>query len=207
MKILFTLIAFFILTACISSLGIQEINGNDLHYQALITQSQNNPTISTVMELREVYPQTGQYRQSLIIEKQLHQPILSTITDNAWQDCLTYSQQLLAVNYTSLSGHYGAMVCQLELGQKQHSLHHQNMLNMLLEAIWTGANGESIESAFVAISEQEISQFIEFHALDIIKQHTIVIEEKTYKQVSLHDSRNEDLFDWYFDITAFAEMN
>jgi len=207
MKILFTLIASVILTACVSSLVIQEMNGDDLRYHTLLVQSQTKPSITTVTELREVYPHTTQYRQNLIVEKQLHQPIINAITDSAWQDCLGYSQQLLADNYTSLSGHYGAMVCQLELGQKQHSLHHQNMINMLLETIWNGANGESTESAFVALSEQEISQFIEFHALDIIKQRTMLIEDKMYKKVSLRDSRNEDFFDWYFDITAFAEMN
>jgi len=207
MKILFTLIASLILTACVSSQGIQEMDGDNLHYQTLLVQSQTNPSITTVTQLREVYPHTTQYRQNLIVEKQLHQPILNAITDNAWQDCLAYSQQLLEGNYTSLPGHYGAMVCQLELGQKQHSLQHQNMINMLLETIWNGANGESFESAFVALSEQEISQFIEFHALDIIKQRTIVIEDKMYKQVSLRDSRNEVLFDWYFDITAFTERN
>lgn len=193
----------FLISAC-SSVQDTESQHNQYsdRYSELVEIVKIEPSINAVTELRQVYVLTDRYEKNIVSDKVSNPPLFMSMVDENWSLCLDKSAQALERNYISLTNHYKAMVCSLESGKSQQSAYHESMLNMLLEAIWTTGDGQSIQTAFFSTSMAEIDAFIEFHGLEIISRSLIQNDDKSFDVVTLNDAKNAEQFKWYFDITA-----
>lgn len=166
-------------------------------YVALVKEVKTKPTLEAVTKLRELVVLTNRQTPSAI-EENLNQRQFAAIEAERWFICLDIANQALAVNYASISSHYGAMVCRLEAGDTVQGLYHESVMNLLLEAVWTTGNGESLETAFQIINRSDKHAFIEFHGLELIKQNITRLDGRDYYFVTVYDGLKDITFEWYF---------
>jgi hypothetical protein len=206
MKPTMRLLTFFLtclLSACSSVPLIQE-NINDEHlesnarYSTLVHTIKTNPTLPALIELRQVVALTDRYKKNAIHEQVQNQFLFEAIETENWALCLQKANEGLASNYASLNSHFGAMVCNIELGDAIQGQYHESVFNQLLESIWTTGDGESIDTAFQVINIADRDAFIEFHTLDLIKQSITRRDGQNYDVVTIYDLEKDEVFEWYF---------
>lgn len=198
MTILIVLLSF-LLSACTSApQSLESLNDYDARYGALVNTVKTKPTLAAVIELRQIFVLANRSKVKTTSEKKLTQAMFNALDENDWPICIESANAALARNYNSLNGHYVAMACNFESGNKTIGQYHESVLNLLLEAIWTTGNGESIETAFHIISDVERNAFIEFHGLETTTQTVINHHNSIYDLMTLNDVHQNDTFDWYF---------
>ena len=167
-------------------------------YLALIDDIETGPVLTKITELRQFVVLTIRNQSHAIAEETLTHGAFEAIEAIDWMTCLDIVDELLAMNYASLNGHYTAMVCQLESDDAAQSQYHESVMNQLLEAVWLTGNGESLETAFQVINRAERDAFIEFHGLEFIKHSVTRLDGQDYEVVTLYDARKDETFEWYF---------
>jgi hypothetical protein len=200
---LLTLLLACLLSACTSVSLIQEnINDRQLksnaRYDALVHAIKTQPTLPAITELRQVTVLTTGYKANAANEEVQKQFLFEDIENENWALCLQKANEGLASNYASLNSHFGAMVCNIELGNVIQGQYHESVFNQLLEAILITGNGESIDTAFQVINIADRDAFVEFHALDLIKQSITRRDGQNYDVVTIYDLEKDEVFEWYF---------
>jgi len=200
---LLTLLLACLLSACTSVSLIQEnINDRQLksnaRYDALVHAIKTQPTLPAITELRQVTVLTNGYKANAANEEVQNQFLFEAIENENWALCLQKANGGLASNYASLNSHFGAMVCNIESGNAIQGQYHESVFNQLLEAIWITGDGKSIDTAFQVINIADRDAFIEFHALDLIKQSITRRDGQNYDVVTIYDLEKDEVFEWYF---------
>jgi hypothetical protein len=200
---LFTIFLVCLLSACSSVLLMQEeINDKyleaDARYTALVQAIKVQATLPAITELRQVTVLPDSFRENTVTEQIDNQALFEAMEVDNWTACLQRANEALASHYASLNSHYAAMVCRLESGEPIQSHYHESVLNLLLEAIWSTGDGESIDSAFQVINIAERNAFIEFHGLEFIKHSLTRRDGQDYDVVTIYDAKKDDTFEWYF---------
>ena len=211
MPILVIFLAFLI-SACTSIQTMQlqsplEHNKANIYYNELVNTVKEKPSLETITALRQLTILTDRLKTNMAAEKILNQGLFETMDTSNWLACIQKANKALARHYASLNNHYAAMVCNIESGEALQGQYHESVLNYLLEALWTTGNGESIETAFQVINELEQNAFLEFHGLEFIKNTVTNRDGHSYNLVTLYDARKDELFEWYFDISAQTVIN
>lgn len=206
MRILVILLAFLI-SACTSIQTMQlqsplEHNKPNTRYNELINTIKEKPSLAAITELRLLTISTDRFKTNMAAEKMLNQSLFEAMDAGNWLVCLQKANESLARHYASLNSHYAAMVCSLESGEAIQGQYHESVLNHLLEAVWTTGDGESIETALQVINELEQNAFLEFHGLELIKHSITRRDGQNYNLATLYDARKDEVFEWYFKISA-----
>ncbi len=177
----------------------------DEQYASLIADIKAGPDPARLKTLREHYVNTSYYQPYNMAEFTLGASMFAAISAKDWAGCLAQSATLLANNYISLNGHYGAMVCQLERGEQQQGEYHQEVLDSLVSAIWLSGDGKTAETAFFITSTAELYTFVQMHGLEVTQQALAWHNETPYDVMTILNPRDNTEFTWYFDISA--QMN
>ncbi|MFT7235346.1 MAG: hypothetical protein ACI9QV_000923 [Methylophagaceae bacterium] len=191
-----------LLSACSSAHRTQQKNNientqHNVAYNILVKTIKAMPSLEVTVDLRAVYVLTDRY-QSNTHEKELNQSLINAMASANWPNCVRKADEVLELNYTNLNAHYAAIACHFELDEKKRGQYHEDILNLLLEAIWTTGDGESAKTAFHITSKTEKEAFIKFHGLHVVKQTVIDFDDQDYDLMTLDDAQNNDVFEWYF---------
>jgi hypothetical protein len=119
-----------------------------------------------------------------------------------WEACLTATSLILEENYTSLTGHYGAMVCHSELGQSDLSQYHNVMLDGFMDAIWRSGDGKTPASAFYITSSNDLYSFVQLNGLMATSQSLVYYEQRPIDAIRVENPQTMQESTWYFDVTA-----
>lgn len=191
-----------VLGACAS---VEPQESADSPYARQLEAVQASPSGEGFRRLRELYPESDRYAPYDTTERALTQVMDEQLRAGNWPGCIESADELLAYNYTSLFGHYGAMRCHYELGRRASGEYHQLALDSLLDMIWDSGDGESPETAFTTITPPELSAFLRLHGLSVNEQSIVNHEGRVYEQVTVFDAESRERLLWWFDITAQYE--
>jgi hypothetical protein len=174
----------------------------DQQYQLLLADAQQAPEPRRLSLLREAYIKTSAYKPYHMSERAISSLMFEAIAKKDWQQCLSHTSKLLAEQFISLNGHYGAMVCQFESGNTEQGEYHQEVLDSLVAAIWQSGDGKTPETAFFCTSTTELYAFINLHGFNAKAQALVWHEEQPYDLMTIVNPRDEHEFSWYFNISA-----
>lgn len=174
----------------------------DQHYQLLLADAQQAPEPRRLSLLREAYIKTSAYKPYHMAERAISSLMFEAIAKKDWQQCLSHTSNLLAEQFISLNGHYGAMICQFESGNTEQGEYHQEVLDGLMAAIWQSGDGKTPETAFFCTSTTELYAFINLHGFNAKAQALVWHEEQPYDLMTIVNPRDEHEFSWYFNISA-----
>jgi len=174
----------------------------DQQYQLLLADAQQAPEPRRLALLREAYIKTSVYKPYQMAESAISSLMFEAIAKKDWQQCLSHTSKLLAEQFISLNGHYGAMVCQFESGNTEKGEYHQEVLDGLMAAIWQSGDGKTPETAFFCTSTTELYAFINLHGFNAKAQALVWHEEQPYDLMTIVNPRDEHEFTWYFNISA-----
>ncbi len=149
-----------------------------------------------------IYPLTSNYSPYANVEQAQKLLAFESMEQQNWEDCLTATSLILEENYTSLTGHYGAMVCHSELGQSDLSQYHNVMLDGFMDAIWRSGDGRTPATAFYITSTNDLYAFVQLNGLIATSQSLVYYEQRPIDAIQVEDPETMQESKWYFDVTA-----
>ena len=149
-----------------------------------------------------LYPFTSNYSPYANVEQAQKLLAFDSMEQQNWEACLTATSLILEENYTSLSGHYGAMVCHSELGQSDLGKYHNVMLDGFMDAIWRSGDGTTPATAFYITSTNDLYAFVQLNGLMATSQSLVYYEQRPIDAIQVEDPQTMQESTWYFDVTA-----
>lgn len=182
--------------------SVIDYNKSDQDYLNLVNKIKTNQaTAQDYDSIIKIYPLTSFYEPASDKE-QAAKLISQTQMENAqWRDCLITNNALLANNYTSLTGHYGAAICSAELGNLALGRFHNAILDNFIEAIWRTGDGQTPQSPFYITSSNDLYAFIQLHQLVAVGQSLIYVNNYPIQAIKVQQPESKRTTTWYFDVT------
>ncbi|WP_412972162.1 DUF4919 domain-containing protein [Glaciecola sp. MF2-115] len=175
----------------------------DADYQALVAQlEQGDATERDFDTIIRVYPLTTKYRPYANVEQAQKLIAFESMEQSNWEACLQATARILEENYTSLTGHYGAMVCYTELGQNTQADYHNAMLDGFMGAIWRSGDGQTPATAFYITSTNDLYAFVQLNGMMATGQSIVYFEQRPIEAIKVEDPQSKQESTWYFDVTA-----
>ncbi len=131
-------------------------------------------------------------------------PMFKALGTKNYPACISYANDLLEVDYTSMNAHYSAWVCNEDSGKQADASYHRYVLKGLIDSIKNSGDGQSTETAFVMISNEEIVAFLEFQGLEIVDHSIIEANDKSYDVIQIKNKETGEQSELTFDITLQA---
>lgn len=182
---------------------IIDYNKADKDYRALITKFESERhQASDFDQIIRVYPLTSKYSPYNNLEQANKLLALNSMDEKNWKTCLHATEAMLTENYTSLTGHYGAMVCHFETGQSARSDYHKTMLDGFMQAVWRSGDGKLPESAFYITSANDLYAFVQLNGMVAKGQSLIYHEKRPMNAIKVENPETQQESIWYFDVTA-----
>lgn len=201
------LIAFYLALGACTSINKQDTrvldyDKSDKEYLSLVSKVKSGKAIASDYDtLIRVFPLSSFYKPKSDSEQSAKLMSQSYMENQQWQLCLNINNALLDINYTSLTGHYGAAVCAAELSNIVLGKYHNSVLDNFIEAIWRTGNGQSPQTPFYIISVNDLYAFIQLHQLVAVGQSLTYVNELPIQAIKVQNPANNRTFTWYFDIT------
>lgn len=175
----------------------------DADYQALVSKLEQEPAQTSDFDnIIRIYPLTTKYQPYANIEQAQKLVAFEYMEQQNWEACLQATRLILEENYTSLTGHYGAMVCYSESGQRSKSEYHNAMLDGFMGAIWRSGDGKTPASAFYITSSNDLYAFVQLNGMMAIGQSLVYYERRPIDAIKIEDPETKNESTWYFDVTA-----
>ncbi len=185
-----------LMSACVSHVGLQ--NGTDSDYRAELAVVMDRSKSADFTKLRMGYTDTKMYSP---YGNGSTKPIFNAINQKDFKKCLALSNELLKTRFPSLVGHYAAMLCNSELGQKESADFHKFVLDGLMDSIGNSGDGKSSETAFITISTDELYAFLQLAGLEVLRQALVNKNGQAYDVMTVKNPRDEKEMDLYFNIS------
>lgn len=175
---------------------------SDKDYNSLVAKVKSGQAVASDYDmLIRIFPLSSFYKPKSDSEQSAKLMSQSYMENQQWQLCLNVNNALLDINYTSLTGHYGAAVCAAELSNIVLGKYHNSVLDNFIEAIWRTGNGQSPETPFYIISVNDLYAFIQLHQLVAVGQSLTYVNELPIQAIKVQNPANNRTFTWYFDVT------
>ncbi|GAB56570.1 hypothetical protein GPUN_2455 [Glaciecola punicea ACAM 611] len=175
---------------------------SDTDYYAIIDKINNHQAHAADYDrIIQLYPLTSLYRPRSDDEQRFKLLSQAYMQNGQWQQCLNINNELLATNYTSLTGHYGVAICAAESGNIALGRFHNAILDNFIEAIWRTGSGQSPESPFYITSVSDIYAFIQLHQLVAVGQSLTYINNLPIQAIRVQNPETNRSLTWYFNVT------
>lgn len=173
----------------------------DAEYAVLVEKVRLTPRQEDLRSLREAYVRTSLYAPYDGREEAEADLAFEALDDGDLERCRREASRLLDHNYTSLYGHFGAMVCNRKDGRTAKADFHEDVAGGLIDVIRATGDGNSHATAFSAISTAEIRAFLTLQGLEVLDQNLSQDGDRWYDIMSVRDPATGREFPLYFDIT------
>ncbi len=175
----------------------------DKDYNALVAKFKRQEGSSLDFDtIVRIYPLTSNYSPYANVEQAQKLLAFESMERKNWEDCLIATSLILEENYTSLTGHYGAMVCHSELRQSDLSQYHNVMLDGFMDAIWRSGDGRTPATALYITSTNDLYAFVQLNGLIATSQSLVYYEQRPIDAIQVEDPQTMQESTWYFDVTA-----
>lgn len=175
----------------------------DADYYALVAKFERDEAQATDFDdsLR-IYPLTTKYSPYGNVEQAQKLVAFASMEEQNWEACLHATKLILEQNYTSITGHYGAMVCHFESGQQENGEYHNVMLDGFIDAIWRSGDGKTLATAFYISSTNDLYAFVQLNGMIATGQSLVYFEQRPMNAIKVKDPQTKQESTWYFDVTA-----
>lgn len=174
---------------------------HDEEYLLLVGRIRAAPRQEDLHALREAYVRTSRYAPYDGREEAEADLTFDALDDGDLERCRLEASRLLEHNYTSLYGHFGAMVCNRKDGRTAEADFHEDVAGGLIDVIRATGDGNSHATAFSAISTAEIRAFLTLQGLEVLDQNLSQDGDHWFDVMSVRDPATGKEFPLYFDIT------
>ncbi len=175
----------------------------DADYRALVAKFKAGQASSEDYDaITRVYPLTSNYNPYASAEQTQKLVAFEHMENKQWDACLRATDIILDENYTSLTGHYGAMVCHYEQGQQAQGEFHNALLDGFIDAVWRSGDGRTPATAFYITSSNDLYAFVQMHGFIVTSQSLVYHEERPMDAISVENPETGEEATWYFDVTA-----
>lgn len=175
----------------------------DQDYQKLVLVLKNEQATPLAFDnIIKVYPLTTNYDPYTGIEQAQKLVANNSMDTQNWRLCLQATSAILNENFTSLTGHYGAMVCHLESGNTTQGEFHKRMLNGFVSAVIRSGKGTSPQSAFYVTSANDLYAFIQLQNHIAVGQSLVYQDKRPIHAMTVRNQTTKKESVWYFDVTA-----
>lgn len=201
------LVASLVMLSACSILPKQDANvldydKSDKEYYGLVSKVKSEQAVASDYDmLIRIFPLSSLYQPKSDNEQSAKLMSQSYMENQQWQACLAINNALLDINYTSLTGHYGAAICAAELGNVVLGKYHNAILDNFIEAIWRTGTGQSPETPFYITSVNDLYAFIQLHQLVAVGQSLTYVNSLPIQAIKVQNPANNRTLTWYFDIT------
>lgn len=171
-------------------------------YDQLVVLMKVSPRADYAKELREVLVKSDRYHPGAA--DPLTDRMFDEIDAKRWDRCLELARQALDADYTNLWGHFGAMVCSREAGDREAAAFHEQVSGLLVDAIWTTGDGKTFGTALSATSTAEVRAFLQLQGLEVESEGTAWQDGRVYDAATVKDPKGADpdkTATLYFDVT------
>jgi hypothetical protein len=149
-----------------------------------------------------LYPLTTKYSPYGNSEQAQKLVAFESMEQENWETCLQATKIILDENYTSLTGHYGAMVCYYESGEPLIGEYHNTMLDGFIDAILRSGDGQTPSTAFYITSTNDLYSFVQLNGMVVTGQSLVYHEQRPMDVIEVQDPETGQKSTWYFDVTA-----
>jgi hypothetical protein len=175
----------------------------DTDYMALVAKFESNISqASDFDKIIRIYPLTTNYQPYGNNEQAQKLIAFNSMEQENWNTCLLAANAILEENYTSLTGHYGAMVCYIESDQPDIGEHHNAILDGFMDAIWRSGDGKTPATAFYITSTNDLYAFVQLNGMIATGQSLVYYEQRPVDAIKVEDPQTKIESTWYFDVTA-----
>ena len=173
----------------------------DQHFAQLLAQLKSDPNNADYDELRSAWTLTDGYvpYDSKILEAV--GVIFGSIANGQYDLCLKFADAILADNAISLYGNFAEAVCAKRSGDPQKADVHSTIVKGLMHSILKSGDGETVDTAFRCISQEEIRAFVELQNFDIKEQTPQAVPGRAVDLVVAESEDKSIVHRWYFDTT------
>lgn len=175
----------------------------DKDYKTLVSQfTQGDVTNDDYDALIRIYPLTSAYNPYGGIEVQQKEIAFAAMEQKDWNTCLQATNTILDINFTSLTGHFGAMMCHFESGNRDLGEYHNAILDGFIDAIWRSGDGRTSATAFYITSTNDLYAFVQLHGFMATGQSLVYYQQKPIDAIDIKNPETMEESVWYFDVTA-----
>jgi hypothetical protein len=176
---------------------------SDADYYALVAKFEREEAqASDFDDILRIYPLTKKYSPYGNVEQAQKLVAFASIEEQNWEACLQSTELILEQNYTSITGHYGAMICYFESGQQENGEYHNVILDGFMDAIWRSGDGSTPATAFYITSTNDLYAFVQLNGMIAIGQSLVYFEQRPMNAIKVEDPQTKQESIWYFDVTA-----
>jgi len=136
-------------------------------YQVQRARIRDGESVANFTALRLGFIQTPAYLALMSEAQLLNQDMFKAMDKDDFEACIDLADRALSVDYTSIHSHYGAMVCNIQLGNIELGNHHQWVLQGLVESLRQSGNGRDPNQPFKAISDEEVTGFLRLMGFEV----------------------------------------
>jgi hypothetical protein len=175
----------------------------DEDYNAFIAKFMRaEPQASDFDAIVRLYPLTTKYSPYGKVEQIQKLVAFESMEQENWEACLQATNIILDDNYTSLTGHYGAMICHSQAGERLVGEYHNSMLDGFIDAILRSGDGQTPSTAFYITSTNDLHSFVQLNGMVATGQSLVYHEQRPMDVIEVQDPETGQKNTWYFDVTA-----
>ena len=130
----------------------------------------------------------------------LRKAMFTALNGRQYDQALTSSEKILAVNYLDIHAHFGAYIANRELGHGEKADYHKNIFQKLIKSITDSGDGKGPETAFVVISTDEEYALFNFLGLQPSAQELNEDKGHNYDKMTVLDPKSHQKVTYYFNI-------
>ena len=174
-------------------------------YQVQRARIRDGESVADFTALRLGFIQTPAYLALMSEAQLLNQDMFKAMDKDDFETCIDLADRALSVDFTSIHSHYGAMVCNIQLGNIEQGNHHQWILQGLVESLRQSGNGRDPNRPFKAISDEEVTGFLRLMGFEVQQKVSTMKDGVPLQVVTVRDikagQRQQLFFDtsYYFD--------
>lgn len=155
--------------------------------------------------LRLGFLQTPKYASNSRKSMKLNRALFRAMDQNQFSDCENLAQQALALDYTSIQSHYGAMVCAFQLGDDERGQYHQWIVRGLVESLQASGSGFDPNRPYQAINANEVDGFLRLMGYEVKQRVSTQKDGKPLQVVTVKEVQAVKTQQLFFDTSLYEE--
>lgn len=157
--------------------------------------------------LRLGFLHTANYAINSRKSTDLNRALFKAMDDNQFGRCESIAQQALALDYTNIQSHYGAMVCAFQLGHDERGQNHQWIVRGLVESLQASGSGFDPNRPYQAINANEVDGFLRLMGYEVKQRVSTQKDGKPLQVVTVREVQAAKTQQLFFDTSLYLESH
>ncbi|MFT7560387.1 MAG: hypothetical protein ACI93R_002307 [Flavobacteriales bacterium] len=191
-------------TAALASLDLNKRaqTATDTKYRELVQSLTLGEEPRSSSRLRDLYRQSSYYSPADTSLDDANRALIHAIEDGDVDLCSKLAHAILQQNYTELYAHYAASYCSKVMMHDDLAVHHQHVLDGLMNSIKDSGDGRSIDTAIELLSLRELRAFLDIEGYSAQDKRPVLVRGKNILEVIAVSNAGGKSEIFYFDLSS-----